>query len=72
MADYQKMYAVLCGAIDDALDDLQAIPLAHPCALRLRDALLTAEEIYVNTAPYVTGAKDKKFIQLRIDKYPDE
>ena len=29
MADYQKMYAVLCGAIDDVLDGLRTIPLAR-------------------------------------------
>lgn len=44
MADYQKMYAVLCGAIDNALDDLQTIPLAYPCARRLHDALMAAEK----------------------------
>ena len=28
MADYQKMYALLCGAVDDVIDPLEQIPLA--------------------------------------------
>ena len=47
MADYQKMYAVLCRAIDDVIDPLERIPLALPWAACLRRALLEAEEIYV-------------------------
>ena len=42
MADYQKMYAVLCGAIDDVLDGLRTIPLAQPYARQLYSALLAA------------------------------
>ena len=68
MADYQKMYAVLCGAIDNALDDLQTIPLAYPCARRLHDALMAAEKIYVDTALYATKTAPQKIIQLKIDK----
>ena len=26
MEDYAKMYAVLCGAIDDVIDGLEALP----------------------------------------------
>ena len=51
MADYQKMYAVLCMAIDGVLDDLESIPLARPYAQKLYSALLMAEDIYVDTAP---------------------
>ena len=29
MADYQKMYTLLCSAIDSVLDGLQEIPLNH-------------------------------------------
>ena len=32
MADYQKMYALLCGAVDDVIDPLEQIPLAIPYA----------------------------------------
>lgn len=48
MADYEKMYALLCGAIDDVLDDLNRIPSAAASAEKLQKALLDAEEIYVS------------------------
>lgn len=57
MADYKKMYAILCGAIDDVLDDLYRIPLAVPSAERLQNAILEAEELYVEskeTLLYIT------------------
>ncbi len=72
MADYQKMYAVLCEAINDALDGLENIPLAQPYARQLYSALLTAEDIYVDTAPYAAEVENKKVIQLKIDRYPEE
>lgn len=34
MADYQKMYAVLCGVIDDTLTELARIPAAAASAER--------------------------------------
>ena len=54
MADYQKMYALLCGALDDVIDPLEQIPLAIPYASVLRRALEDAEELYIETA-------DRKF-----------
>ena len=48
MADYEKMYALLCGAIDDVLDDLNRISPAS--AAKLQKALLEAEELYVSSA----------------------
>ena len=39
MPNYQKMYAILCGAIDDVIDPLEKIPLAVPSAKKLRAAL---------------------------------
>ncbi len=30
MADYERMYALLCGAIDQVIDPLERIPLAWP------------------------------------------
>ena len=56
MADYQKMYAVLCGAIDDVLDGLRTIPLAQPYARQLYSALLDAEDIYIDTTFYTGTA----------------
>ena len=52
MPDYKKMYAVLCGAIDDVIDPLEKIPLARDCVEKLKAALLEAEEIYIETSPY--------------------
>ena len=49
MADYQKMYAVLCSAVDEVIDPLERIPLALSSARILR-ALARAEEIYICTA----------------------
>lgn len=51
MADYKKMYAILCGAVDDVIDPLERIPLARGCAQKLKEALLEAEEIYIITSP---------------------
>ena len=39
MADYRKMYYVLCKAIDDVIDPLEGIPLARPYAQKLQKAL---------------------------------
>ena len=50
MADYQKMYAVLCSAVDEVIDPLEHIPLALASARVLRAALEKAEEIYIRTA----------------------
>ena len=72
MADYQKMYAVLCGAIDDILDGLQTIPLAQPYARKLYSALLDAKDIYIDTTLYTTGATEQKIIQLKSDVFSPE
>ena len=50
MPDYAKMYAVLCGAIDDVITPLEQIPLATPAAKRLRRALEEAEELYISSS----------------------
>ena len=51
MADYQKMYAVLCGAINDVLDALMQIPQTSQQVEHLYKALEKAESIYLQTAP---------------------
>ncbi|MEG2175980.1 MAG: hypothetical protein RRY97_03815 [Oscillibacter sp.] len=50
MANYQKMYAIVCGAASDALDALQA---GDPAAAEktLSAALEKAEELYLDDAP---------------------
>ena len=50
LVDYQKMYTILCAAVDEAIDPLERIPLAYAEAQKLRAALLTAEEVYIATA----------------------
>lgn len=47
MEIYQKMYAILCAAVDEVIDPLEKIPAAVPWAARLRAALHTAEELYI-------------------------
>lgn len=54
MPNYQKMYAILCGAIDDVIDPLEKIPLAVPSARKLRAALEEAEELYIATSLSLT------------------
>lgn len=49
MADYQKMYCILCAAVDKALDPLEKIPPAMPQVRLLQAALLEAEEVYIQT-----------------------
>ena len=68
MADYRKMYYVLCKAIDDVIDPLDQIPLARPYAQKLQNALLEAEEIYITTAPYAEETDDPKITQLKTDE----
>ena len=72
MADYKKMYAVLCGAVDNAVDELENIPPAKPCADRLTRALREAEEIYIDTTPYLAETADAKILRLTVDQQPTE
>ena len=48
MPEYQKMYALLCGAIDEVIEPLLEIPLALPYAIKLQAALEAAEELYLS------------------------
>ena len=68
MADYRKMYYLLCKTIDDVIDPLEHIPLAAPYAQRLQRALLEAEEIYISTTPYAEKTEDSKIIQIKTDE----
>ena len=68
MADYRKMYYVLCKVIDDVIDPLDRIPFAKPYAEQLQKALLEAEEIYINTTPYAEETEDPKIIQFKTDE----
>ena len=66
MQNYEKMYAVLCGAIDDVMDELARIPLASSSVERLHSALEQAEEIYIRTSVY-TAERAGNIIELRCD-----
>ena len=65
MADYKKMYAVLCAAIDGEIDALKEIPLALASANRLENALLEAEDIYIETSSYVESDGEEKNFTFR-------
>ena len=67
MPDYKKMYAVLCKAVDNAIDPLEQIPSAKQIAKSLQDALLEAEEIYINTTPYTETSATAQIIGLNTD-----
>lgn len=46
MPEYEKMYAVLCGAISDALDNLENKTKVKKI---LEDSILQTEEMYINS-----------------------
>ena len=53
MQNFEKMYAILCGTIDDVddvIEPLEHIPRARPFAHALTAALLEAEELYLSAA----------------------
>ena len=49
MPNYKKMYALVCGAVSDALDLLPETEENQPGRERLQTALLQAEELYIST-----------------------
>ena len=48
MEKYKKMYAILCGAISDALDVLPYLPEDVQARFLLEKALQEAEELYIS------------------------
>lgn len=66
MADYKKMYAILCKAIDDAIDPLEQIPETRQIANDLQIALLEAEDIYIETTLYAKN--EQQIIKLSAEK----
>ena len=71
MANYQKMYAILCGAVDEVIDPLEEIPLAVPSAAIFRRALLEAEEVYLRSALLVERVPGSRVIRLRGEGAPE-
>ena len=47
MANYQKMYYILCDSASKALDALPDTPETRPARLLLQEALDEAEELYI-------------------------
>ncbi len=58
MTDYAKLYARLCGAIDEVLDELGTIPEARHAWGKLQAAILDAEAQYLDTAEEKKPAGD--------------
>ena len=50
MAEYQKMYYILCDSASRALDALPDAPETQAARLLLQQALYEAEELYIATA----------------------
>lgn len=67
MADYKRMYTLLCKTIDDVIDPLSWIPEAKIYAVHLQKALLQAEDIYISTTPYAEETSDPQIIQMKTD-----
>ena len=64
MADYKKMYMVLCGAVDEVIDPLEQIPMARSSVQVLQEALLRAERIYIDTTTYSQMSKQAQVVEL--------
>lgn len=58
MTDYAKLYARLCGAIDEVLDELGTIPEAQHVREKLQAAILDAEAQYLDTEEEKKPAAD--------------
>ena len=58
MTNYAKLYARLCGAIDEVLDELGTIPEARQAREKLQAAILDAEAQYLDTAEEKMPAGD--------------
>ena len=58
MTDYAKLYARLCGATDEVLDELGTIPEARHAREQLQAAILDAEAQYLDAAEDKMPAND--------------
>ena len=58
MTNYAKLYARLCGAIDEVLDELGTIPEAQHAREKLQAAILDVEAQYLDTAEEKMPAGD--------------
>ncbi|MCQ2406885.1 MAG: hypothetical protein MJ067_06710 [Oscillospiraceae bacterium] len=67
MPDYKRMYITLCTAVDNVIDELDRLPGAGLCAFTLRNALLRAEEIYIESSPAIENAEGNITVLKRTD-----
>lgn len=65
MIDYKKMYAILCGAVDEVIEPLEQIPMARAAAGILREALLQAEDVYIDSSTYSLDQEELQLVELR-------
>lgn len=64
MIDYKKMYAILCGAVDEVIEPLEQIPMARSAAGILREALLQAEDVYIDSSTYSKDQEELRLLEL--------
>ena len=69
MADYQKMYAILCAAVDSALDQMEHSADLLAVMGQLQAALLEAEEVYIETSAYAEECVETGIIQLKVESF---
>ena len=60
MADYQKMYYILCSAASKAIDLMADTPANYAARRTLLEALDEAEDLYINEGTLVQFPKKDK------------
>lgn len=68
VADYRKMYTVLCCAVDGVIGPLERIPPALPYARLPQTALQQAEDICIDTTAYVEPVRQRMDHCAKIDR----
>lgn len=69
MADYKKMYMILCGAVDEVIDPLEQIPMARASAQVLREAAAPGGSgVYIDTSVYAMASAQPQVVELRNDQ----
>ena len=69
MADYKRMYAILCAAASEALDLLPELPENAAGLELLQRALLEAEEVYI--AGGEDASEERSDVAIRIPRFKD-
>ena len=58
MLDYAKLYAIMCGAVSDALNVMPRTLENYSARRTLERAIESAEEYYIRNAPDAEGEND--------------